>query len=50
MANHEAVEIDPKELENSQAMWGGFVNASKYAVIAIIIVMVGLALAFVKFT
>ncbi len=50
MANHKAVEVDPKELENSKAFWNNFLNASKYATIAVIVLMIGLALAFVKFT
>jgi Bacterial aa3 type cytochrome c oxidase subunit IV len=49
MANHHAPEFDPKELENAQKNWHAFVQGGKYFTIATIVVLVGLALAFVKF-
>ena len=50
MANHKAVEIDPKELENAQATWNSFKAGGKYVTIVMIVIMIGLAAAFVKFS
>ena len=32
MGNHQAVEVDPKEVEKAQALWNGFTFCSKIAV------------------
>jgi len=32
MANHQAVEVDPKELERAQALWSGFTSFLKITV------------------
>lgn len=32
MGNHEAVEVDPKELEKAQVLWDGFTFYSKIAI------------------
>ncbi len=50
MAGHKAVEIDPQELKKAQRMWDRFADGLKYSVIATAIVLIGLALAFVKFS
>lgn len=49
MAKHETVEVDPKALENAEKMWSNFTTASKYGIVATCVVLVILALAFVKF-
>ena len=40
-------DIDPKEMERAQAMWGNFTEASKWSVIGIIILLALLGLIFV---
>ncbi len=50
MEEHSAVEVDPKDLEHAQNMWHNFATGGKYAVIITVLILVGLALAFVKFT
>lgn len=50
MAEHKAVSVDPKDIERAQEMWGHFATATKIVTIATCVVLVGLALAFVKFS
>ena len=40
-------DIDPKEMERAQMMWGNFMEASKWSVIGIIIILVLLGIIFV---
>tara|TARA_R110001592_G_scaffold3525_34_gene20236 strand:- start:8683 stop:8835 length:153 start_codon:yes stop_codon:yes gene_type:complete len=50
MAEHKAVKVDPKELQKAQDFWHNFMIGTKYATIATAIILILLALAFVKFT
>lgn len=50
MADHQAVEVTKEQIESAQTMWDNFVVGSKYTIYATIIVLVGLALAFVEFS
>lgn len=50
MAEHSAVTVDPKDIERAQDMWHHFVVATKYVSIATALTLIGLALAFVKFS
>lgn len=43
MASQKPVSVDKKELENAQKLWENFGVASKWAIIAIVLVLVGLA-------
>lgn len=43
MASQEPVSVDKKELENAQKLWGNFGVATKWSIIAIVVVLVGLA-------
>ena len=40
-------DIDPKEMERAQMMWGNFMEASKWSIIGIIIILVLLGTIFV---
>ena len=48
MADHKAVEVDQEELKNAQEMWHNFTVIGKYSTIATCVILIGLALAFVK--
>ena len=45
--NTDPSDIDPKEMERAQMMWGNFTEASKWSVIGIIVILVLLGLIFV---
>lgn len=47
MAEHHAVEIDPKELERAQSTWAGFTSLLKYSVIGGVGVLALLGVAFI---
>lgn len=47
--HHDPVDVDPKDLERAQTMWANFVQGGTYATVATIIILVGLALGYVKF-
>lgn len=47
MANHQPVEIDPKEVQRSQDMWAGFTRLTKYSIIVTIGALAVLGIAFV---
>ncbi len=49
MANHKPVDVDPKQIENANALWANFVSGGKYSIYATCIILIGLAVAFVKF-
>ena len=49
MANHTPVDIDPKQIENANALWANFVSGGKYSIYVTCIILIGLAVAFVKF-
>ena len=49
MAEHKTPDVDAKQVEAAQAVWHSFVTGGKYAISFVVIVLVGLALAFVKF-
>ena len=40
--HHEPVDVDPQTLENSRNLWNGFTTMTKYGVIAVIVLMLGL--------
>lgn len=50
MAEHEAVEVDPQELQKAEALWDNFATGVKYVSVASALVLILMALAFVKFT
>jgi hypothetical protein len=50
MAHHPTPDVDPKNLETAHEMWTAFTKSGKYAVILTCVILVGLALAFVKFS
>lgn len=47
MAEHHAVDIDPKELERAQNTWAGFTSLLKYAVLGSVATLALLGLAFI---
>ncbi len=49
MAEQKAVEVTEQEIQHAQKMWDNFVVGSKYTIYATCIVLIALALAFVKF-
>ncbi len=50
MAQHQTPDVDPKTLNEAHQMWTNFLKGGKYAIIATCVVLVLMALAFVKFT
>ncbi len=50
MANHTPVEPDPKQVQNAEALWGQFTEISKWSIIAICILLIILAAAFIPFS
>ena len=44
MGNQQKVDVDPKELEEAQEFWDFFMKASKYCIVAVIIVLILMAL------
>ena len=50
MASNAPVKPDPKQVKHAEALWAQFTEISKWAIIAVCVVMVGLALAFVPFS
>lgn len=49
MANHTPVQEDPQELARAQQTWHSFMNATKWSVIAVVVILLGLMAAFVTF-
>lgn len=49
MATPKEIKVDKKQLEDSTKMWHNFTVASKYGTYIIVLILVGLALAYVKF-
>jgi len=49
MAAQKEVKVTKKQLEDSTKMWHNFAVASKYSIYAIVVILIGLALAYVKF-
>ena len=47
MAHHEPVQIDPRELQRAQAMWGNFTNLLKWSCISLAILLAFMAAAFI---
>lgn len=47
MAHNTPVQDDPQQLQNAQDFWHSFMRGSKISIIFIILIVVGLALAFV---
>ncbi|MCL4679022.1 MAG: aa3-type cytochrome c oxidase subunit IV [Alphaproteobacteria bacterium] len=47
---HQAVDVDPKALDEAQAMWSAFAKGGKYATIATALLLAVLALAFIDFS
>ncbi|MCB1531871.1 MAG: hypothetical protein KDJ35_03275 [Alphaproteobacteria bacterium] len=45
---HKPVTPDPEQIENAQAIWGGFTNLIKYSLYAVIATLVVLGLALIK--
>ncbi len=50
MAKHTPVDVDPKQIDNAQQIWGNFMSATKFGIAATVIILLGLAAAFVDFT
>ncbi len=48
MGNHQTVEPDPQELERANNMWESFTKVGKYSIYATVIVLVLMALAFIR--
>jgi hypothetical protein len=48
MASNAPVKVDKKELEKAQAIWGNFMQATKYGIVAIVIILAGLAVSFIS--
>lgn len=47
MANQTPVEDDPQQLEDARTFWTTFMQGTKWSIILIVIILIGLALAFV---
>jgi len=47
MDHNSPTEDDPKQLEEAQIFWNAFTHGTKISIIAIIVVVIGLAIAFV---
>ena len=43
MGHHEPVETDPKALESAHSMWVNFTVLTKYSVIAVVVILLGMA-------
>lgn len=43
MGHHEPVDVDPKALENAHGMWVNFTVLTKYSVIAVVVLLLGMA-------
>lgn len=41
--HHEPVETDPKALADAQGMWVNFTVLTKYSVIAVVVILLGMA-------
>ena len=50
MAEHKAVEVTKEQIQEAENLWHHFTVGMKYATYATCIILVLLALAFVKFT
>ncbi len=48
MASNTPPEYDPKQLEQSKALWRNFTVGGKYSIYATAVILILLALAFVK--
>jgi multisubunit Na+/H+ antiporter MnhG subunit len=49
MAHHAPVQEDPQELARAQDMWSSVMNVTKWSVVGIIVILLGLTAAFVTF-
>jgi hypothetical protein len=49
MAQHTPVEADPKEIQRAQDMWHNVTKAGKWGIVAVVIILAGLALLFIDF-
>lgn len=49
MGHHHTPDVDPQTVADHQKMWDSFVIGGKITVISVTVILVGLALAFVKF-
>lgn len=47
MGSHTPVEDDPEQLEHANKLWAGFAVGTKWTIILIAVVLVGLLVAFV---
>jgi hypothetical protein len=50
MGHHTPVEADPKEIQRAQEMWHNVTQAGKWGIVGIVIIVVGLAIAFIDFS
>jgi len=48
MAESQQVEVTKEQIQDANAMWKNFTIAMKYSTIVTIVILIGLALAFVK--
>ena len=46
MGSHQdhPVEVDPQALQDAKSLWGNFAEATKWSVIAVVVVLLGMAL------
>jgi hypothetical protein len=50
MADHTQVEANPKDIERAQEMWHNVTHVAKWGIVGIVIIVAGLALAFIDFS
>ena len=46
MAEHKPVKVDKKELEKAENLWAAFGVATKWTTIFVVLILIGLAVAF----
>ncbi|MGB4107296.1 MAG: hypothetical protein WBK55_05820 [Alphaproteobacteria bacterium] len=49
MADHTPAEADPKEIQRARDMWHNVAQAGKWGIIGTVLILAGLALAFIDF-
>jgi hypothetical protein len=48
MASTAPVKVDKKELEKAEALWVNFMQATKWGIVAIIVLLAGLGVSFIS--
>ncbi len=41
---HTPVEVDPKIVQDAEALWGNFMKLSQYTVIGVVVILLGMAI------